>query len=741
VENAARQPEAPIAPLPNQNQVDAVGQRSAAAIAKGVFDRHTKGLQAMRQAHLTWELFLLHIDGSGDSQWASILNGQRVEIPRLISEYRKTENLLRLVVDNAVAHHTTMPLHYFVEAAADRKSREHALIDTLWANHLANDQDFNGLTAEALYLAMPCGFSPIHAYWREDVARDHFEPAGYGTAGNGLGVAPGMIDCFVGNPFDHVFGRAARRGSFGWSSYGRLIPADLFRQQFGHVPGVMGLQGSTRIPSAALYQRIARDWQLGGLGMHGSPVITHRRDDGEEMLTVICLEIAPGYDSEYPEGRLQIIAVPGDVDTRRGAGTGGNALLVADQPLPASDFSFSIFYSHHRGDDVHGKPWVEDMDQLQVDLNIALSKRWEAVNKMLEAPIVAPGGAISDDMAELGGYNLMEIEPSLANWRPRVVEFPSYVLPALDNEIKERRSAIYTAGGFQAASRGEAPGSRMAYRAIVALQEADRSVHGPVNMRYRRSATDLMRRCWRQMKAYGDVPWLVNIAGDEFSYLVEPYIDNTKLSDEPPRYKLVNAFGSSPELHAQEVIQLAQTRGADGQPFLTTAEARRQYPNQRVFDDRSNPSAVAKRRARTIAAQLHVLSKRYREQTGLEENDPTHPWVQYAGQQIFDYTRTRYPVLRDDDLNANIAALSEITQDETSDPIARVAAVMRQEVYYQWQAQMAMQMSPQPGGAAPPQQQGASGAPQQAQDPMGREAVAAETQAGGTGGMTLDQMG
>lgn len=684
-----------VSPMPSTNQVDAVGAVSGPSIAREIWENHRGGLRSRRELDLICEKLMLHIDGSGDFQWADIMNGVRVEIPRGISEFRKTENLLRLVVDNAVAHHTTMPLNYFADSHTDRAARDKAQIDTIWANDLSQRQDFNGLFAEAMYLSMFSAFTPVHAYWREDVPRDWYEAVAAGQQVDPAaiqGLSPGMIDCWVGNRFDTVFDPGATRGNVRWCSYGRLLNADAVRKHFAHMPGVMGIQGSRRIPSAAEWHRMARKWMSNTLGLHGSPVITHRSreyDKGEELLTVVCREIAPGGKGEYPDGRLQMIAVPGEVDSMEGKGSGGHAILLADQPLPARDFSWTLFYSHQRGSDIHGKPWVEDIDQLQVDLNIAKSKRWEHVLKMAEAPIVAPGGAIEEDMADIGGYNLMEVEPSLAAWPPRVMQWPTEVLMALDKEIAELRQAIYTGGGYQASSRGEAPGSRMAYRAIVALQQADSSIHGPVNQRFRRAACDFARRCHSQFRAYGDIPWLMGIAGDEYSYLVDSYISRMDVSDTPPQFKLVNAFGSSPEMRAQEILELMATRGADGQPFMSTADARRQYPNHTIFSDAGDPVAVQRKRAKTISRAILENARKYRENTGMQEMDPRHPWVQKAGADLFDFIEQKYGRRRDDDLQSHLDSLSEITQDETADPIARLAATQRQEFYYQWQEDMA----------------------------------------------------
>jgi hypothetical protein len=543
---------------------------------------------------------------------------------------------------------------------------------------------------------------------------------------NGFQPTRGRIHAWVGNPFDTTFNPGAKRGSIGVCRYGRVLPAEAVRQAFGHVPGARELEGSDRMPSAAIYQRIARQWVAEtGLSVHGSPAIYGTERGDEELIALICEEIAPGYDPRYPSGWLSIIAVPGTADTRRDKGNGSRAVLLADQPLPAGDFSWTLFYSHAgRSGDPHGKPWAEDIDQLQVKLNTTISKEWEEINRQMEAPIVAPGGAIGDDMADYGGYNILEIEPSLTGWQPRVMERNGNVLNALEKKAERLRQQMFTIGGYQAASRGEGS-SGQAYRAIVALQQADDTIHGPVQMMFKRAAVDFGRGCWRQMKTYGDVPWMIHVTGDEYAHLAQPWVDKTRLSDEPPRYKLVNAFGASPELRAQEVLNLVTTQGADGQPFLRTDEARRQYPNQFIFDDEGDPKAVQKRRAKTVSTGIRQMVRELR-QKGFDENAVAEQMVatlppewqqqgrlqaveqakQQAAAQIFQQVEQRFKRSRSDDLQAHIAALIEVEQDETEDPIARLVAEWRLDQYYQWQQMMAMQGAPMPGEVSGPSAQG-----------------------------------
>ena len=714
--------EATLAPAQSQNQVDRLGVRSAADDARRVFEAHRQGLDSRRQRDLVSEKLLLHIDGAGDNQWADILYGQRVAIPRLLNEYRKTENLLRPIVDNAVANHTSIPMRFLAESQRDRASREKALIDTLWANHLAETQDFDALFAEALYMAMASGFCPVHAYWREDTGSDWYEPVEYAGAG-GQEQSPfapqrGFIDCWVGNPFDTVFNPSANWKSVQWMSYGRVLNADLVRRAFAHIPEAASLTGSSRLPSASTYQRIVRDWTMAGLDAHGSNALTGGRNSDEELIALVCRETAPGVLTDYPEGRLQIIALNGSPDTRKRDG-GGRSVLLHDSPLPGGDYSWSNVYSHHAFGDVHGTPWVESLDKLQVDLNLALSKRWEVVNRYADAPILATGEMVDDEM-EMGGYNILQF--SGAQTTPQQMQLPVALVQALQAEAEEKRTALYTKGGYQAASRGESKSGDAASK-VQFLQQADDTIHRPVNQRFRRGACDFMGKCWRLMKSYGDVPWIVDVTGDEFAHLADTYIDRTKLSDDPPSFKLVSAFGSSPEQRAQEMLQLLGTTGADGGIVLSTAEFRKNYPFQTLFDDDSDPAAMQRRRPRVVNARIRKIAEDYLRQVGFDVDQAREQagqqtqmqvqqgvlppeWAEQMAEQVvqqqveqhagavFQRVEMLFPRRRSDDLDAHIAALTEIVQDETEDVVTRRAAELRLDMYYQWQQMMAMQAAP-----------------------------------------------
>lgn len=747
---------ATIAPSASENQVDAAGLRSGAETARLVFEGHRKGLQARRERDLVSEMLLLHIDGSSDNQWASIFNGQRVAIPRLLSEYRRTENLLRPIVDNAVAQHVTMPLRFQATPKQDRRSVERALIDTLWINHLAREQDWNGITAEALYMAMPAGFCPIHSYWRDGAqATEAYEGVEYGgehgqgPQQGGYEPARGFIDTWVGNPFDTVFNPGAKRGSVGWCSYGRVLNADLVRRAFDHVPDARSLEGTTRLPSAAEFQRIARQWSSTGLNVHGTPALFGGQTNEEELVAIVCREYAPGYLPEWPEGRLVIVALNGSADTRASQSSARRVTLLADQPLPGGTFSWTNLYSHHRFGDVHGAPWVEPLSEKQVELNLTISKEWELIQRAADAPILASGTLI-DDEAEFAGYTLLQLEG--ASFQPRQMDVSSAALGALAQKAEQIRQAMYTLGGYQAASRGEVPAGTKAYRAIVALQQADDTIHGPVSMRLKRGLADHAKVCWRLMKTYGDVPWVISATGDEYAHLAEAAIDNSRLSDEVPDYRVVSAFGASPELQAQDLLNLVTTAGSDGQPLLRTEEFRKQHPQQTLFDSDADPRSVQRRRARTVATRIRRDAEVYRRETGFDDRDISSPWLaqaaehlcfgQYAPSASFDpatgqpappqllrpgFEQT-YPRLRSDDLDAHIGSLLEVVQDESEDPLARRAAELRLDLYYEWQASMAAQQAP----ATEPQPGMGGGA-------RGPAELATEPRAGNPAGQTNDR--
>lgn len=667
---------------------------------------------------LTWEKYLLHIDGEGSNMYADILNGTRVAIPRQVTKFREQENNLRLIADNAVAYHTTMPIRYVAEGGYDRKSREYVRYDSAFANHVARQQRFNSLAGQAFYMAIPAGFCPVHAYWRDDLTADPYEPIYY--QGDELsqlmgGVQPprkGIIDCWVGNPFDHTFNEGAKRDSIRAQWYGRVLPADAVRRAFEDQLAKQGvtLEGNDKLPSASAYQRIARRWWMTGLNVHGTSAMQGGRPGGEELIAIVCREIARGDDPEWPQGRLTIVGLQGETSTgmETGRSGGGEAILLADQPLPAGKFSSELIYSHHRFDDVHGKPWIQDPDSANTVLNIMISKEREYVERALNAPTIV-GSPLIEDAAEYDGFTILELEPG-STIPPRTMEIPASPARMIKEKVADLREYIFRVGGYQAASRGESFAGQAA-AAIVALSRNDDTIHGPIHVVFQESMQRLMSLCWANMKEFGDVGWILNAIGEDYAHLADGYVDRTKLSEREPSFRLVSGYGATPETQGQQLLNMVVARGADGQPLLTTAEFRRRWPDQSLYADDSSPEISQKRRAHLCVEAICGAAAEFRKQSGMDQTGMLNPWVKNAGYQVFMDVEQEYIRLRDDNPDVHIAALTELTQDEGEDPVARWAAIYRQGLFYEWKAQIAQAQMGGPPGAAPGTGHPGSGGP------------------------------
>ena len=156
-------------PPKSEDEADGAGLNPR-IVAEEVAKFHKNGLESRRFHDLTAEKYLIHIDGEGDNQWADLYNGERIQIPYNLSGIpRAQNNLLRPIVDNMVAYHSTMPFRFVVETRPDRQSRESGAIDQAFANYIASQQNLNSLFAEALYMAGAFGHCPatwIHRLFR-----------------------------------------------------------------------------------------------------------------------------------------------------------------------------------------------------------------------------------------------------------------------------------------------------------------------------------------------------------------------------------------------------------------------------------------------------------------------------------------------------------------------------------------------------------------------------------------------
>ena len=703
-------------PSQAENEADGVNL-DPKAVAQEVSEFHKHGLDSRRFHDLTAEKYLIHIDGEGDNQWADLYNGDRIQIPHNLSGIpRAQNNLLRPITDNMVAYHSTMPFRFVVETRPDRQSRESGAIDQAFANYIASQQHLNSLFAEALYMAAAYGSCPVHAYWRDDPQFDAYQPA---HAEGMQGPQRGSIDCFVGDPFDTVYSTSSKRNQIERMTYGRVVAAQGVRQAFPHIPNI---EGSTTLNSSSRFQRTVRKWLQAGNSIHGTAAMMGGVE-GDELIALVYSETAPGVDQRYPLGRLTIIALNGRATTDHSdasgtsAGHGGNAVLLHDGPLPGGAFSAVQIYSANRFDDVLGKPFVADLDEDQVQLNQLETLVNEFVRRSVRAPLIT-SGVIADDSAAYLDDGEIEIDPG-SQFIPSYLELPYRHIPLLENKIRRLEEGLFRKGGWQAASRGESRSGDAAAK-VVALARADDTIHGPTNMQFRRSAEQFMGICWRLMKQYGDVPWLIDVAGDEINHLIKPYIDRSQMSEEPPMYRLTSGFGATTEAKAQQLMNLwSMVDPITGERAITTKQFKKQYPDRSLWPDELDPQEMRERRAKVVNQAIRQGVKEFRAEYQLDEQQASgmaHPVVQQAAQYLWPILDQQYPIMMDDDIEAHLEALSTMTQDESEDSIVRRIAMFRQDQFFQWvsgkQQAVAEQAEPPAkgtgGGATPQADQGSS---------------------------------
>jgi len=679
------------------DQADAQGVVSAESIATEIREFHWRGLRSRKHRDLTAQKYLLHVDGEGGSQWYDLYHGQRLKIPTSLSGVSRVQNnQLRPIVDNYVAHLTTQPYRMVVEASMSREAREAALIDQALINNQIYEQSWNALMAEAKYMAACYGFCPIHAAWRDDMTYDPYESIiARDQFGNPvIGPRPGMLDNWVGNPFDTIFDSGSRRTSIHRQTYGRVLPADLVRQAFGR----MDLEGNERLPSASTYQRIVQQWTQAASMVHGSSMMSMGWGH-DELITCIYDEILPGILPEWPNGRLSIIALQGMSGTSREEARGGigTPTLLWQGELPGRCFSTVNIYSHQRADDPTGKPFVADIDDDQIQLNQLESMVNEYLRRASKPPLASTGG-VNVQSINYYGDTLLEMEPlGPGSVEMRYLEYPARHVGILESKINRVLEGMYRKGGWQAASRGEMKGSG---KAIIALQQADDSIFGPIAQRTKEELEAFARLNWKLAKQYMDVPRMIGLIGDEVAHLAEPYVDRTMMSERPPIFRLVSAFGTSTEAKAQQLMNLFGLVDQRGEQVIGTRELRRHWPDSSLFRAIDDPAEVRERRPRIINATIRKVAKQFRQVYPQMGDTMADPMVQQAGMMLAQYVDQIHPALMDDDIQEHITVLSVITQDETEDALARRIAVFRQNQFWMWLAGQQEQVAAQQAAAA-----------------------------------------
>lgn len=667
---------------------------------------------------------MIHVDGEGHAQWYDIWDGTRLAMMPVLNGFSPTQdNQLRPILDNFIAHLTTQPYRFVVTPKPDRKSRQCAIIDQAIINADCRAQKWNYLTAQAKAIAAVIGFCPVHSMWREDQGDDQFEAAFPGQM-------PGHIDSFVGNAFDFVQNAGATRGSAHRRTWGRTLPASLVRAAFGR----NDLEGTDKMPSASSFQRAIRKWVRQGGHRHGHSEFLASTNH-EEMIALIYDETLPGYDPDYPNGSLCITALQGVATTRpeEARHAIGTPVHLWSGPLPARTFSSVLMYSHHRFDDWTGKPYIGDIDDDQVELNqrLAILKDYQ---RRASKPELGGSGGVNVDTIGPEGDTFFEVEQIVGGgggadlqW----LQFPNAHVAPLVEEIRLIYERMYRKAGWQAASRGETTGSG---KAIIALQQADDSIMGPISQRTSEELEDLARLNWRLRKEFMGAPTVLEGVGSELGHLIEPYVDQTMMSDTPPQFQLVSKFGTSTEAIAQQLLNLITVTDTAGEPVLTTRQFKKQWPDQSMYHEVDDPRDVRERRPRVVnemirqeaekqtealsqqlAAQMQQAGPMAQQQAPWQPS-MADPFTQQLGLIVEMAVAQREDVLMDDDMALNIEVLSIITQDPTEHPVARRAAMQRQMRYYTWlqgQQQAAnAQAAQQVGAEAGAKEQAKAGAPQ-----------------------------
>lgn len=694
-------------------------------IAKQIVEGHRKGKQRKRQTDLWREKLVLHIIGSNDLQWLDIYNGSRLAVPGPIQGgLRLQHNLLSPLVANWIAYHTGQKFQVLAEMRADAESRDRAKIDTLYANQALARQKVNDLVAQAMFFAAGYGHCPVHGLWREDQAAAPYEPV-YNVKQPGMEqvqVRRGYTDFILGDPFDTCYGEGSRRGSIQVYTYGRTLPITQVKATFGHVPGVETLKGRTDLPSASRVQRLMRKWDGIQHASHGTAVINGEWG-GDELVALVCREIAPGILPKYPRGLFEIAAINGEAETEReGVGSGaGKPVLLHRGPLPGGRFSAVQFYGGFAGDDVLGHPYAADLDELQVVLNQLVTHRVEAGKRFARPPLIVGPGGLVDDSVLLDDDAILEMaDGSIV---PQFLYPPTQTVTQFNEAIEAQMDSMFRIGGWQAASRGESNSGDPAAK-VVALMRADDTVFSQVNTALRASLSDLCQLNHALGKAYMVVPDAVTaITGNDFSYLAEPYVTREMLSEDPPHFEVVSGYGATPEATGQQLLQLVGMKGSDGQPLLSTDEFWRRWPDPTLRPPEINAKYMREKHAHWVNFVIQRVGRRLAEQM-----------PQQAQQMIpmaFQMVMQAAPINLDDPPELHLEVLSLITQDDDRDPVSRAVARERQKIYGQLLAQRQMAAAAmqarqgpqgrpgQPGG----QPQGGRPAPGQSRSPRIENAV------------------
>ena len=703
--------------LPNEGrrQQASTGRVTEESEGRRIVEQHRRRLQVRRLRDATSEKYAMHVDGEGGAQWLDLYHGHRMRmVPRLRGAPRMQDNQLRPILDNMIAHLTTQPFRFVVDSRKDKDSRERALMDQMIINYHVRTQRWNQLVAEAKYIAACYGFCPIHQMVRDDTSVDTFEgarPAGgmmeqpaadggmmeqqimgggegdVSASDHSSGPAPSpppiLLDAWCGNPWDMAFDAGAKRWSINRCTFGRILPTEMVKEAFGR----NDIEGDRYRSSASQFQMIAQRWAAAGSGVHGTATLQLGERD-EELTGLVYEEIPPGVDTQWPNGKLSIVALQGSSTTQHELGRthAGRSLLLWEGELPGSTYSWVPFYSHWRMDDPLGKPFIADLDDDQIHLNQLESMADEFLRRANKPPL-ASSGAINVETLDYSGDTVLEVEPmgTPGEVELRYLEYPARHLGFLENKIGRVKEGMYRKGAYQAASRGEGKSGESG-KAIIALQSADDSILGPLAMITQNELEDFAILSHRLLRDFLDVGMVVDIVGEELSHIAEPYVDRNMLSTRDPAVRLVSGFGTSTESRAQQLLNLHGVADASGKEILTTRQLHQKWPDQGLFGEQDDPQEYRERHARVVNQAIERAAEEFRQMYPQLPETMNDPMVLQAAQMAWQYVDHENPILMDDDIQAHLEALTLITQDDTQDALVRHIAMLRQDQYWAWLA-------------------------------------------------------
>ena len=693
--------------------------------ADSVVSRYRRGQSKKRFRDLSAEKNMVVADAEGELAWAEVVKGSVVLVPpKAGNSIRWTRNLLRPMLSNFISYFTSIPMRVVAESPPGRKTRDKARVDTLLGNHIVGTQNLNALMAEAMMVAGTYGYCPIHITWRDGWSGEKpydplYEPEDMQEAQGAPGAVPetdeevGHPDIWLGDPWATVWDDAATRRRVHWCIYERTVRLDLVKSVFGDIPEAATLTGSDRLPSTSRYQRIVRHWESIRNNSTSTTAALQSAssggDQGEELISVLCEEVAPGVDPEWPEGRMTIVAVSGEatLDSYASGSGGGDATYLYEGPLPAGRMSIVRVYSLSRWDDVLGKAYLNDLVPLQQQLNQVVTMRGERLARYSFPQLMAQAGTIEEDTSVADPNSIMFVSgPTYPTFLAPPQGNPDY--SALQQEIE---SQMFRIGGWQAASRGESNAGDPAAK-VIALSKADDTIFGPVARDFEDALIEILQTAHALYRENANGAVLAKIGGEDFQYAVQPWIRSKDLSPEPPNYKMTSGFGATPESMAVTLQNMVGMMSADGQPLMTAEEFWDRYPDPSMKPNRPSPVTVRRRRLNAVNAYMEeICAQAEQEYMQQIQQDPKifYDLAEALNKQVYD----RFPIVRTDDAPMCLESLDELVLDTTSSPLCRTVAEMRQAMYFQWQAQQMAQAMGGPAAEAPvPQDTGEQGTPE-----------------------------